>query len=243
MTGGNVLNFGIFQMKMCIVKYNDRNHCYRGKILLNISFRSSVLFVDVKMKPDYCWYDERKPNLFTGGMITLVPLWFIHSAITETNPWRISAPLALEPTTSPASPAPAQVNRWALVTQLRGPDLSAKKSSLNDWNISDAPPDKRREGVEWETRELLVTLWSTRKWEGVNPALHWLHRAASQREYEGYSPLTWWQCSAPGPTSQVTTDSTVGEVDRDVKRSRKKAIKPSPLSDTESVKLLGLFIC
>lgn len=57
---------------------------------------------------------------------------------------------------------------WSPTTQA---NLSAKKGSLNDWNIWDAPPDKRskNKGVEWEAGELHLTLWSTWKWEGLIP--------------------------------------------------------------------------
>lgn len=48
-------------------------------------------------------------------------------------------------------------------------DLPAKESSLNYWNISDAPLDKRSKNkwAKWEAREFPLTLWSTRKWEGL----------------------------------------------------------------------------
>lgn len=89
----------------------------------------------------------------------------------------------------------------------------------------------------------------------VNPGLHRPHSAAPQRwsdkhEYEEDSPLTWWQCSAPGLTPQVTTGlARQLYCGREMEREAGKAIKISPFHTPNpqncwvcwSLRAFGLF--
>lgn len=94
-------------------------------------------------------------------------------------------------------------------------NLLAKKSFLNDRNISDSPLDKRsKKHMSW------VRSWRVssdpvvnQKVGRVNPGLHWPHSAAphhcsAKHEYEKDSPLTCRQSSAPGLTPEVMRDLT-----------------------------------
>lgn len=138
---------------------------------------------------------------------------------------------------------------WPVTTQT---GLSVKKSSLNDWNISDALPDKRskNKSVEWEAGEFPLTLWSTRKWEGLIPVYTDLTQQllsagvinTSTRRIllspgDNTTPRAW-----PHRWRQTWPDNfTVGETDRDVKRST-RSHKDKSLSYAGSVILLAVFI-
>lgn len=91
---------------------------------------------------------------------------------------------------SPVSPAPWPSQPSQLRPVAAQHNHSGKKSSLNDWNVWDAPSDKRRinKPLEWGAGERPNLTFPAppdplvkQRVGGVNPGLHWSHSAAPRR--------------------------------------------------------------
>ena len=109
----------------------------------------------------------------------------------------------------PVSPAPAWLNQWA--SGAPGRPLSADE--LFKWleYFRCSIGQKKWKQGSWVS-EWQLTLWSTRKCDGLIPVYTDITQrlliAAVTNGSRGDSPLTWRQGAAPGLTRQVTTDPT-----------------------------------